>query len=113
MSDHFTPEQLAEIERIKAMTPAERARNHALTVMATVEVEADFYEQYILSEQWRAKAEDAKARAGYRCRVCNGKHELNAHHRTYERLGNEDPEDITVLCHSCHELFHQYKRLAR
>ena len=113
MSDNFTQEQLAAIERIKAMTDVERTRLHARNALLEIEREADFYATYIQSEEWRARAEDAKARAGYRCRVCNSSRDLNAHHRTYERLGNEDPEDITVLCHSCHELFHQYKRLAR
>lgn len=72
------------------------------------------YYQYIQSEEWRQRANEAKRRAGYRCRVCY-RHEsevmLNAHHRTYERLGNEDPDDITVLCRGCHELYHKHERL--
>lgn len=67
----------------------------------------DYYE-YIKSPAWKAKAAAAKKRAGYRCQVCN-RHKkevrLEAHHRTYERLGNERPEDITVLCRDCHELY--------
>ena len=67
----------------------------------------DYYE-YINSPEWRRRANAAKALAGYRCRVCNRHADevvLNAHHRTYERLGNEDPDDITVLCRNCHELY--------
>jgi hypothetical protein len=68
----------------------------------------DYYD-YIASPQWKVRADAAKARAFYRCQVCNrGRDEgarLDAHHRTYTRLGNERPEDITVLCHECHELF--------
>jgi hypothetical protein len=67
------------------------------------------YRTYIKSPEWRRKADAAKKRAGYRCQVCNkGKNEgarLEAHHRTYDRLGHEKSEDITVLCHDCHELF--------
>jgi 5-methylcytosine-specific restriction endonuclease McrA len=63
------------------------------------------YRLYILSPTWKAKADAAKKRAGYRCQVCNGKKRLEAHHRTYDNLGHEKPEDITVLCHDCHELF--------
>lgn len=66
------------------------------------------YYQYINSAEWREKANAAKKAAGYRCRVCN-KHSrevtLDAHHRTYERLGHELPQDITVLCRDCHELY--------
>jgi hypothetical protein len=33
---------------------------------------------------------------------------LEAHHRTYEHMGDEMPEDITVLCHNCHSLYSRY-----
>ena len=73
----------------------------------------DYYE-YIASPEWKLKADNAKRKAGYRCQVCNHhKNEgaiLDAHHRTYERLGHEDPSDITVLCRDCHELYESNKR---
>ena len=67
------------------------------------------YSDYIQTPQWKKKSKEAKLRAGYRCQVCNRKgseHSLHSHHRTYKRLGNERPSDITVLCKECHELFH-------
>lgn len=72
------------------------------------------YEEYIKSQEWREKAEEAKAKAGNRCQVCNRSRaevQLDAHHRTYERLGNELPEDITVLCRDCHQLYEDSKKL--
>ena len=66
------------------------------------------YAEYIHSDAWKAKADAAKERAGYRCQVCNGTDRLEAHHRTYERMGYESPEDITVLCHNCHGLYSRY-----
>lgn len=74
------------------------------------------YEEYIESKEWRLKAEEAKARAGNRCQVCNRSRaevQLDAHHRTYERLGNEKPEDITVLCRDCHQLYEDEKKSRR
>lgn len=74
------------------------------------------YYSYIKSTEWRKKADEAKSRAGHRCQVCNRPQSivtLNAHHRTYERLGNERPEDITVLCHECHELFEKQNKIVR
>ena len=72
------------------------------------------YYAYITSPEWKRKAEAAKKTAGYACQVCNrGRDEgaiLDAHHRTYERLGHERPEDITVLCRECHGLFETNKR---
>lgn len=70
------------------------------------------YFAYIRSPEWKAKAEEAKARANNRCQVCNKSRaevQLDAHHRTYENLGNEKQEDITVLCRDCHELYEKNK----
>lgn len=66
------------------------------------------YQAYLNSSEWKEKAEAAKKRAGYRCQLCNrprGVVKLEAHHRTYERVGRELDEDITVLCGECHALF--------
>lgn len=71
------------------------------------------YRAYLRSRAWRKRANDAKRRAGYRCQVCNGAENLQAHHRTYERLGHERPGDLTVLCDACHELFSRAGRLRR
>jgi hypothetical protein len=38
---------------------------------------------------------------------CRSKDGLQVHHRTYERLGEEVPEDLTVLCLSCHNQWHR------
>lgn len=71
----------------------------------------DYYD-YIQSDAWHKKAEDAKRRAGWRCQICNSNEDLEAHHRTYERLGYERPDDITVICAKCHDLFSRHGRLA-
>lgn len=81
-----------------------------------VEEEPIDYHAYIESPAWRMVAEAAKERAGHKCQTCNAPRNtttLDAHHRTYERLGNEAPEDITVLCRDCHSLFSKNKKLAR
>ena len=66
-----------------------------------------YYQFYLQSNSWYRLASEAKRLAGYRCRVCNAAGELHAHHRTYERLGGELLDDITVLCKTCHDLFSQ------
>lgn len=74
------------------------------------------YHAYIQSNEWKEKATAAKERAGWRCQVCNrsaSEITLDAHHRTYENLGHEEPDDITVLCRNCHELFETHKRKER
>lgn len=67
------------------------------------------YHEYIQSDAWKARAEEAKNRAGFRCQLCSVSGfllPLNAHHNNYKRLGNELDSDITVLCQPCHEKIH-------
>lgn len=79
--------------------------------IATQQPSPIVYQIYIRSDAWRQKANEAKERAGWRCQVCNGTERLQAHHRNYDRLGHELPEDITILCDECHELFSKQGRL--
>lgn len=61
---------------------------------------------YIASTAWRKRRALAIEAAGGRCQVCNSPDNLDAHHRTYARFGHELPGDLTVLCSTCHQLFH-------
>lgn len=75
----------------------------------------EFYYRYIVSADWKKKSDEAKKRAGHRCQVCNQSGRmvtLNTHHRTYKNLGHEKPDDLTVLCEGCHDVFHKAGRLA-
>ncbi len=68
------------------------------------------YREYLQTDEWRARADAAKERAGNRCQLCNAAGPLEAHHRTYERRGKELPEDLVALCHDCHTGHHRWKR---
>ena len=68
------------------------------------------YEQYRTTPEWAALRVQALLLAGYRCRLCNRDHgSLHVHHRTYERIGHEDIEDLTVLCPACHDAYHKVR----
>jgi hypothetical protein len=71
------------------------------------------YDRYLKTFHWMVTRDRALERAGKRCQVCNAGGLLDVHHRTYERRGAELPEDLIVLCRSCHETFHKNGRLAR
>lgn len=103
----------AEILVIEAgrRTEEEQRRIAALTKLADIEDQALRYEQYINSPEWRVKAERIKERDGRRCRVCNSRHRLSVHHRTYEDLGHEQDIDLVTLCQDCHQVFHDNRRL--
>jgi 5-methylcytosine-specific restriction endonuclease McrA len=65
------------------------------------------YREYLASADWQVKRADAIERAGYRCEVCGLPWGLEVHHKTYERLGNELPEDLACLCWGCHRGLHR------
>lgn len=71
------------------------------------------YEKYLNSEAWQARRQAVLWIAGHRCQACNSDDPLDVHHRTYQRIGNEVPEDLIALCRKCHDVFHQNGRLAR
>lgn len=71
------------------------------------------YRQYIASDAWLMSPArfEALRSAGFRCRLCNvssSEVPLQAHHRTYENLGAESPEDLTALCRDCHHDVHNF-----
>lgn len=82
------------------------------------------YKAHLRSPEWARIRKAALKRAGYRCQFCGlslkklrliGRH-LQVHHNTYENLGHEKPEDLTVLCSgtrgSCHTIADQQRRAA-
>lgn len=71
------------------------------------------YTDYLRTDAWRRRRDRAIKRAGGRCQFCNSAQRLEVHHRTYERLGREANGDLTVLCHDCHEWFHQKRKVKR
>ena len=71
------------------------------------------YDDYLKTPHWKAARQQALERAHHRCQVCNSDEQpLQVHHRTYERRGQELPQDLIVLCSICHDLFHKHGRLA-
>jgi hypothetical protein len=72
------------------------------------------YDFYLKTDHWLALRARLVKAAGHRCRLCNaGNVTLNVHHRTYERRGCEIDDDLTVLCATCHERFHQESGVVR
>lgn len=65
------------------------------------------YLAYLQSDQWALQRAAALARASYRCKSCGTPVDLEVHHLTYERLGEELPQDLTVLCATCHTRLHR------
>jgi len=64
------------------------------------------YTEYLQTKHWKNIREIALLRANHKCRMCGSKEKLQVHHNTYNNLGNERNEDLTVLCKECHEFLH-------
>ena len=68
------------------------------------------YGAYLRSTHWRRLRERYRRQRPWRCGVCETSGALELHHKTYERLGAEQLDDLIPLCQSCHPLLHQLER---
>lgn len=64
------------------------------------------YSVYLGSEEWRRKSMATIAAAGGICSYCNTAPAVQAHHVTYDRVGEELPEDLRAICLKCHRMVH-------
>ena len=69
------------------------------------------YNQYISSKEWRERRQSMSTDAV--CFTCGTKDNLHLHHITYERIGNEKPEDLVWLCRKHHKSIHKFARRKR
>lgn len=67
------------------------------------------YEDYLKTYHWEKVRNDRIKYDNEKCIVCGLSNNLQVHHRTYERLGHEDPGDVVTLCRVCHERIESIK----
>ena len=70
------------------------------------------YMDYLRSSEWAMIRADLIALRGC-CEQCGSEINLQVHHVSYERLFNEEPEDLALLCKRCHLLQHPEVKSAR
>ena len=66
------------------------------------------YQDYLRSEHWqdvRRRFCASKLHHGG-CYICGSIFNLNLHHKSYTRLGNERLTDLIYLCNPCHKHVH-------
>jgi hypothetical protein len=68
------------------------------------------YESYLKSKRWKNLRSRFRRERVWRCEVCGFDRDLQLHHKTYERLGSEELDDLTPLCQTCHSALHQLER---
>ena len=67
------------------------------------------YRNYLQSNHWKEiKERYRNSKFKKNCYICHSPNNLDLHHKTYERLGNEFLRDLIYLCRRCHELTHDF-----
>ena len=66
----------------------------------------DYYD-YLDSPEWEEKTKYIRLRNKGICECCNMRFGENVHHRTYERVFNEQDSDLLHVCSYCHKAIHR------
>lgn len=70
------------------------------------------YKKYLHSEHWKQIKTQFKIQESYtgKCYICGNVNDggFHLHHKTYERIGNEEMNDLELMCKTCHFGYHEY-----
>jgi len=64
------------------------------------------YKDFLKSYIWQEKRKAIFIRRGNSCERCNSNKNLQIHHLNYDNVGNENKNDVIILCKKCHEEEH-------
>ena len=64
------------------------------------------YKDYLYSPEWKAITKAMKQMYPV-CQICGEPESLETHHNNYPPRGTESPQDLIVLCHKCHTIYHR------
>jgi len=70
------------------------------------------YHDYLKTHEWHTLRQQVLLRDAYSCRICACPDNLEVHHRSYKRRGEESLSDLIVLCADCHQSFHDNRTLS-
>jgi DnaB-like helicase N terminal domain len=65
-----------------------------------------WYQNYLRSDEWRAKRRLVMDRCGGLCEGCRNAPVSEVHHLTYEHVGDELLFELVGLCRECHQRVH-------
>lgn len=68
------------------------------------------YQEYLLSEHWQKIRSERLKMDNFKCQNCGRPFDLQVHHLTYDRIGNEDINDLITLCKFCHARVEEGKK---
>jgi hypothetical protein len=93
-------------DRVCRLTPATLAADQQLEG-AIAALRRLPYAEYLKTTHWQRVRALALEAAAHACELCSATESLEVHHRTYERLGFERPNDVIALCADCHRDHHK------
>lgn len=64
------------------------------------------YKEYLHTKHWKLLKSKIYKKYKYNCAYCKTNHDIDLHHKTYERVGNENIGDLVYLCRLCHKAVH-------
>jgi 5-methylcytosine-specific restriction endonuclease McrA len=64
------------------------------------------YDAYLQTPAWRAKRAAVLERDDHLCQGCRKRAATQAHHLTYEHVGNELLFELVAICEMCHRVLH-------
>lgn len=67
------------------------------------------YKQYLSTDKWRKKSQAVLQRDNYLCQACLLRTATQAHHKSYEFMGQEPLFDLIAICEPCHEHLHKIR----
>lgn len=65
------------------------------------------YDIYLNSDEWKELRKECFERDDFRCVRCGSAKNLNAHHLSYDHLGEHELDDLITLCGRCHTAVHK------
>ena len=68
------------------------------------------FEDYYKTEVWMFTRLIMLKFCHSNCSLCGSNQNLQVHHKTYQRIGCESILDLSVLCKTCHTLWHKAKK---
>lgn len=71
------------------------------------------YKEYLQSKHWKnLKKRYKNSKLIQKCYICDSNKNINIHHKTYKRIGNERLNDLIPLCKECHYLTHKALKIS-
>ena len=102
LSMWLTAKMEAELANEKALFYLNEYRR-----MRLAELKGKPYGEYLKTKEWQQTRRRALKSAGYKCQLCGTDGvQLHVHHKTYDNIGEEKPDDLIVLCKACHKKQH-------